>query len=162
MTARRPKSGENPFIESLKGLRIGEPADIGEPVDEMEEARALLHGFTRAGMAQRAPRPTNFDDIYAVAALEMHGKTAENPRSSKSMGAWLYRLKDRGEGNCTPLQGDSEGRHVLVLDAQAVEELREAMTEHRASVASYAQLQEDLAHLRKLRRDGARRGKADR
>jgi len=159
----RPGPGVNVFLESLKGRRIaGEPDPRLDELrnDELKEAQSILHGFTRAGAAQRPQRPRNFNDRYEVAALEVLGKITADPCASDSAGAWAQRLKDRGAGHCTPLHGAAEGLHVLVLDAQAVAELWDAMAGHRASVASYAQLQADLAQLRKLRGDDAGTGEA--
>lgn len=126
-------------------------AGSAESLGEMKEARAILRRFTSAGRAQRARRPVNFNDVYEVAALELRGKCATDPLTQDTLGAWLYRAKSRGAGSCTPLQGGAEGLHVLVLDAQAVAELWKAASDHRDSVASYAQLQSDLAQLGRLR-----------
>lgn len=150
----RSAPGVNVFLESLKGRRIaGEPDpsldELGD--DELDDARELLHGFTCAGAAQRPRRRINFNDPIAVATLELQGRLFTDPRTSCGVGAWLARLKDRGAGHCTPLNGAAEGLHMLMLDAQAVAELWDAMAAHRASVASYEELQADLAQLRKLK-----------
>lgn len=125
------------------------------------DAQAVLQRFTRSGRAQRAKRPVNFNNIFEVAALELRGRSASDPVTHDTIGAWLCRMKERGAGHCTPLQGAAEGLHVLVLDARAVADLWAAVGEHRASVASYAQLQSELAQLRKLRGEVAGEGEAD-
>jgi hypothetical protein len=160
----RPGPGVNAFLESLKGRRIaGEPDAKLDDLrgHELKEARSILQGFTRAGAPQRPRRPVDFDDPIQRSVLELQGKIMADPRPSGNVGAWLSRMKDRGAGHCTPLQGAAEGLHVLVLDAPAVAEMWAAMDGHRASVASYAQLQADLAQLRKLRGDDAGTGEAD-
>lgn len=158
----RPGPGVNVFLERLKGGRIaGEPDPaLDELLGDLKEARSVLHGFTRAGEPKRPRRPVDFDDPIQRSVLALQGKISADPRSSSNVGAWLSRVKDRGVGHCTPLQGAAEGLHVLVLDAQAVAELWAALDGHRASVARYGQLQADLTQLRKLEGGGSQGGEA--
>lgn len=130
-------------------------------VDDLKDTQAILHQFTRAGRAQRVQRPVNLNDEIEVVALELLGRITSDPRNSTGVGAWLSRMKLRGSGVCTPLHGAAEGLHVLVLDAQAMVELTGALADHEEQIASYENLHNDLARIRKMREDAGRNGEAD-
>jgi hypothetical protein len=126
---------------------------------DVSTAAKVLHGFTLAGRTRRKPRPTDFNNPMDVAALELLCRVQADPRTTSRVGAWAHRLQERGAGqaaplragHCTPLYGPGEGLHLLVLDGQALAELRQAMADHADKVADYEQRRADLAHLRETR-----------
>lgn len=153
----RPGPGVNVFLESLKGRRIvGEPSPALDHLapDDLADAQAVLHRFSLAGRKKRRPVRTDFNDPYAVATLELLSRRQADPRTTGSIGAWVHRMQERGLGHCSPLHGAAEGLHVLVLDAQAVAELYDAVAEQRAAVERFSQLQADLAELAERRSRG--------
>lgn len=119
----------------------GVPSKAGA---DLRETQAVLQRFTLARREQQAPRQVNLNDPFAVAVLRSRGEREQQPDLSDSVAAWLCRLEARGAGRCTPT---AEGLHLLVLDSRAVAELQVSMTKHRRKMASYAQLQADLARL---------------
>lgn len=160
----KPSSGVNVFLESLKGRRIvGEPSPALDHLtaDDLVYAQAVLRRFSLAGRPKRQLARTDFNDPFSVATLEILSRVQADPRISNRVGAWAHRMQERGAGRCSPLHGTAEGLHVLVLDAQAVAELREAMAAHRDSVADYLQRQADMEQLRKMRGTGGRSSEVD-
>lgn len=121
--------------------------------NELKEAQAVLVRFTKQGRASAKEEPTDFSDPMAVTVLKLRGRITADPRESSDVGAWVTRARQRGFGHCAPLAEGMSGVHVLVLDSQALDELRAAENSHAESLVDYRRLQRDLEHLRELGED---------
>jgi len=113
-------------------------------IDDLTEARAVLEKYTNAGrlrdaLKPRVLKPEVIADPFGIDAhvIELVGK-----RDRSALGCWLRSAIERGAGVCTPAPWVGEGRHLLVLDSQAVAEMHERLAIFDRNQDALRQLQE--------------------
>lgn len=112
--------------------------------DDLTEARAVLQKYTNAGRLSEALRPRSLkpEVIADPFGFDAHVIEFAAKRCASDLGCWLRSAMERGAGVCTPAPWAGEGRHLLVLDSQAVAEMHERLAIFDCNQDAFRQLQE--------------------